>query len=136
MDDEFKPAPGSFWDKISKSEAQKKEAQAGNSGDKSGGHRDNRKQTLVLQSNQLHFARQLAFDADATLLKQELERVEQEKATRLQEEKEARDRAERRRYEDRKKEEQRVAVAQHVQEQIQREKDEKEKELEMDKAVV
>lgn len=136
MDEQMRPPPGSILDKIVRSEAQKQASKTTDSGDRGAGARDPRKQTLVLQSNQLHFAKQMQFDNDASLLKQELDKIEKDKALKYQEEKEARERLERKRLEDKRREEHRIAMARLIQDQIQKEKDEKEKELEMDKAVI
>lgn len=135
MDDQLKPPVGSFLDRIAKSEAQKLEAKNSEAIDKHASPRDPRKQTLVLPSHQLHFAKQIPFEADATIFKQELDKAEQMKALRIQEEKDERDRQERRRLEEKRKEDHRAAMAKLMRDQIQKEKDEKDRELVMDKAV-
>lgn len=132
MDDQLKPPVGSLLERIAKSEAQKLELKTN---DLNASPRDPKKQTLVLPSHQLHFAKQIPFEADATIFKQELDKAEQMKALRIQEEREERERQERRRHEEKKKEEHRAAMAKLMRDQIQKEKDEKDREIVIDKAV-
>jgi hypothetical protein len=135
MDDQMRPPPGSLLDRITKNEAQKLGPRPGEAADRHSSPRDPRKQTLVLPSNQLHLAKQLPFEADASIFKQELDKLELAKTQRLLEEREERDRLERKRREEARKEEHRITMAKLLKDQIQKEKDDKEKELETDKAV-